>query len=751
MERSLYQLPGEPQFLAERTRKWRVRPDAAVAGGLILVLTVLCLWAMSGRAHEAPPALTRLDILKRASSPEVQHILDQVPDLEDVHPEIKDDPNCTKSLEPVQGVDEGPPVVAYDEEKARSFAYLAHITGCGDTPGLPGSVSSCGSPEGIRACSDGNVAVIGTPLVILVDDMHIAKALSAYVAKISVDGAEGCLLAIRGTIDNFANTQRNSQRELTLLSHESWCKDCKVHQGFWSEYTKMRKPILAQLTALGCAPSLDQPQAKLWFTGFGTGGSLAALAAYHLHAQYDVQPSYLFHTLRVGNRKFVSNFQRKFGRTRPFWFITEGKDLVPLLPKGKDYASLPYEVHYTGPSEYEVCHGSVAECGLAKYKDNTLSRDWFCQSWLAPHGSFCQMAFYTATCFGGRDSDLSWGSTPYDNSDDGLPVEVSPDVHKVFLDIADTCNPYNIYNEYVAKCFGMLGRTTYCFQKDFGRQMLVKDVSTNFCEPAGAEIDTLSIQSMSWTDDGVPDAMFAIVGVLKQVPCKLCNADTSNPFPPGDSLFLAIRGSYAEPISTVNDKHGHDDLLVPLDDCDGGNVHGGYQAAWKLMEPRILRALSELSETYQITSKRVFVQGYSFGAGMGVFALWYLQQAGFQVQLSYLFAGPRIGDEGFNSCLKASLPRSPGFFRVVYEKDRIPKWPHIIQGYYNLGLEVWYDEKGTYTICKPQEERCGSNRFKYQDCHYYYHTRNPIMLDGTMPPLRNSSDQFWEVCLGSPF
>uniref|UniRef100_A0A0G4I3R2 Fungal lipase-type domain-containing protein n=1 Tax=Chromera velia CCMP2878 TaxID=1169474 RepID=A0A0G4I3R2_9ALVE len=91
--------------------------------------------------------------------------------------------------------------------------------------------------------------------------------------------------------------------------------DVVVHRGFWSLYLPMRPILMAGLTALG------KESVSTIFVGHSLGAALATLAMFDaMWHGFRVHSAYLYGSPRVGNYRFVEEFNRL------------AADLVPLFP-----------------------------------------------------------------------------------------------------------------------------------------------------------------------------------------------------------------------------------------------------------------------------------------------------------------------------------------------------------------------------------------------------------------------------------
>jgi len=85
---------------------------------------------------------------------------------------------------------------------------------------------------------------------------------------------------------------------------------------------------------------------------------------------------------------------------------------------------------------------------------------------------------------------------------------------------------------------------------------------------------------------------------------------------------------------------------------------------------------------------------------------------GYDVQPSYNFESPRIGDAMFASFFKEIFGKAVPLFRITHANDALPRFPQD-GGYTHVGFQVWYpgQDTSTYTVCADFESDplCGND------------------------------------------
>jgi len=106
----------------------------------------------------------------------------------------------------------------------------------------------------------------------------------------------------------------------------SQCDNCKVHDGFLSEYNSLRVCVQETLASLGFPSG-----SSIRTTGHSLGASINNLAMVDLEKEgWDIEESYHFGTPRTGDEVFAATFNTQFlGRN---YRVTHSRDPVPQVP-----------------------------------------------------------------------------------------------------------------------------------------------------------------------------------------------------------------------------------------------------------------------------------------------------------------------------------------------------------------------------------------------------------------------------------
>jgi hypothetical protein len=104
------------------------------------------------------------------------------------------------------------------------------------------------------------------------------------------------------------------------------CDNCKVHDGFLSEYNSLRVCVQESLASLGFPSG-----SAIRTTGHSLGASINSLAMLDLEKEgWSIEESYDFGRPRTGDEQFASTWNSQFsGRA---WRVTHARDPVPQVP-----------------------------------------------------------------------------------------------------------------------------------------------------------------------------------------------------------------------------------------------------------------------------------------------------------------------------------------------------------------------------------------------------------------------------------
>lgn len=224
---------------------------------------------------------------------------------------------------------------------------------------------------------------VGVPARVRVLPKGSSWGVKSYIAQLS---DHRCVLAFRGTAD-----LKNWEADFHAASRPwpdsgaSWCRGCRVHNGFAKAYGELRPFLLGALQDMTCK--------SIGIVGHSLGAALATLAGIDLSAGlgFAIQPLYTLGSPRVGNTAFAEAFSHgPSGRSRfPVqWRLVHYDDPVPHLPPhvlphlpfhgDRNYQHTPQEVWYNRNfDKYKLCdplNGEDLSCSLGSFP-STLPDD----------------------------------------------------------------------------------------------------------------------------------------------------------------------------------------------------------------------------------------------------------------------------------------------------------------------------------------------------------------------------------------
>jgi len=678
----------------------------------------------------------------------------------------------------------------YSPYAAKAFAVLAKLAYCGDTAGMFSSVAySCGSsaiPGYASACQKaGFVVEPGSVRQIMIEDQGYPDAIFAYMGKVSSvpfnhfeaarpDVLDGCVIALRGSINHWSNDLRSTQAELVGLGgglSGDMCQGCGVHEGYLAVWRKIKAKIDYDLAWLGCGPG-----SRLYLTGHGSGGAVAILAMYELKmAGYDVQGGYVFEAPRAGNDTFAERFASQLGEPGLVFRVTHAKDISPRWPRRTSehrWRHVGYQVYYpSGDDEkYSICDEYSGEgCGIDALARTELTQDDTCPHPLADEGNFCTFGNQAASCFGGvgfewqeldepnPPSTMSTTLNPagvaevaggiYGSpTDDPRPRGAYPDpvAHK-----ADFVGTSQVpYDEGLAKAFAALSKLSFCGPTS-GLYAAVPNTCGPACEQAGIAVVPGSVHFFEASDREVPNAIFGYVARFGATSTTL-GVSSAGTAQGGCLIVFRGMGNKANEVSeseselieidAANSFRNNQEEMVSIDPasatCKGCKVHRGYFHVWQ----KLRAALGEqLGLTGCRASQGVHVTGFSVGGAVATLAMLELRREGFTVLPSYTFEAPRVGNEAF---AKNVQDVGISLFRITHGKDRIPRTPRSDLGFMHAGQEVHYVRKGNssyeHKLCPFNSTKCGVEEVPRQELSASeYHCANPLAPFKDMCDFRN--------------
>eukprot|EP01125_Pyxidicula_operculata_P003527 TRINITY_DN1452_c0_g1_i2.p1 TRINITY_DN1452_c0_g1~~TRINITY_DN1452_c0_g1_i2.p1 ORF type:complete len:282 (+),score=42.43 TRINITY_DN1452_c0_g1_i2:24-869(+) len=141
-------------------------------------------------------------------------------------------------------------------------------------------------------------------------------------------------------------------------------------------------------------------------------------------------------------------------------------------------------------------------------------------------------------------------------------------------------------------------------------------------------------------------------------------------------------------------------------------VHEGFLNDWKSIKDKVLCAVKTLSnQTNCSPSCKVYVTGHSLGGAIASLAAVQISDLKVGPVTEYTFGSPRVGNLAFYNDHKARVSTS---YRVVHERDIVPRVPTALVGFHHVSTEVWYPPGKTgYVTCDGSGEDSKCSRSLY--------------------------------------
>jgi hypothetical protein len=265
-----------------------------------------------------------------------------------------------------------------------------------------------------------------------------------------------------------------------------------------------------------------------------------------------------------------------------------------------------------------------------------------------------------------------------------------------------------------------------------------------------------SIRFISLSDLGSDYAIFIFVAkaeviedVLETTPgpsttVEMNISSTENATDVHVDCVISFRGTHSFK-NLVRDLQVH---MTPFDDggtgsCPGCKVETGDYEVWKAAKEPIVRTLQELGCEPGGATQDLYVTGHSLGAAVGFIGMFALQDLGFDVKRSFLFASPMPGNAAFANAFESRFDRKTAAWRVTHAKDPVVHLPPWWFGFSTLATEVYYppgaDADG-YKVCHGRWDKSCSYQWDLATTlqHIGDHCFTPLLDNGNFctPPPR---------------
>jgi len=177
--------------------------------------------------------------------------------------------------------------------------------------------------------------------------------------------------------------------------------------------------------------------------------------------------------------------------------------------------------------------------------------------------------------------------------------------------------------------------------------------------------------------------------------------------------------------------------------CLGCFVEAGFYEVWKHSQEPLVRKLHALGCDPGGATQDLYVTGHSLGAAVGAIGMFALQDLGFNVKRSFLFASPLPGNAAFAKAFTRRFRGENAAWRVTHAMDPVVHLPPWWIGYSTLATEAYYkpgaDENG-YVVCDGFWDKSCSYQWNLATTlqHAGDHCATPLLGHGGFctPPAR---------------
>lgn len=168
---------------------------------------------------------------------------------------------------------------------------------------------------------------------------------------------------------------------------------------------------------------------------------------------------------------------------------------------------------------------------------------------------------------------------------------------------------------------------------------------------------------MTLWDKGNPLSLFAYAARLRAL-----GGQGAMPALRTGGCLLAVRGT----VFDSNEERNAENTLEPVKGhhCEGCKVHHGYQSVWLRLQASVKESLKALGCK---KTDPLYITGHSMGAAVATISMYHLKSEGYNVQPSYVFSSPIMGNAAFQMALDGLLDRSDAVTLVTTGRDIIPR------------------------------------------------------------------------------
>ncbi len=128
-------------------------------------------------------------------------------------------------------------------------------------------------------------------------------------------------------------------------------------------------------------------------------------------------------------------------------------------------------------------------------------------------------------------------------------------------------------------------------------------------------------------------------------------------------------------------------------------------SGYNLVASTVKSLVQNLKAKYR--TARLIITGHSLGGALAILCTADLKNLFGNVDLTYTFGQPRVGNQAFADWFEAGHPNT---YRLIDYADIVPHLPPSNLGFIHSSHQIWY-QRGmqTYTICTPESMSCANS------------------------------------------
>lgn len=250
------------------------------------------------------------------------------------------------------------------------------------------------------------------------------------------------------------------------------------------------------------------------------------------------------------------------------------------------------------------------------------------------------------------------------------------------------------YEEHKARAYAALSAVGYCND--------VASVENWSCKPCADGPVKLVPGKVQVVDSGKLNATRIVVGKLRdEKGCIMSFRGSKNTM----NWLRNIEYWKVDPSKFVCNS------TLDGDCCKGCRVHDGFYQIWKAVRAATVQSLREVGCEPNGENNLLYITGHSMGGALTHLAMFDFEDLGYDIQNSYTFEAPRIGNAQFSEAFSSRFSRKFPVFRITHHMDPVVHLPPEMLGFQNVETEVHYNETGGYKVCNGAEDKTCADQY----------------------------------------